>query len=55
MATIFERTRDKREADAGMKDKPQKEAPKQSKEKTMSQSEFSGYDRPKQSKKWIEK
>lgn len=51
---LFERTRNKREEDAGLKEKPKQE-PKKESGKTMSQAEFSGYDRPKQSKKWVEK
>lgn len=51
---LFQRTRDKREEDAGLKEKPKAE-PKKKAEKTMSQSEFSGYGRPTQSKKWTEK
>ena len=52
---LFERTRNKREEDAGLKQKTKTEHAKKESGKTMSQAEFSGYDRPKQSKKWTEK
>lgn len=50
---IFTRTRNKREEDAGLKEKPKQE-PKKESGKTMSRDEFL-YGRPSQSKKWTEK
>lgn len=50
---IFERTRQKREQEAGTKEKPKQE-PKKEQGRTMSNEEFF-YGRPTQSKKWTEK
>lgn len=54
MANIFERTRQKREQDAGLQEKPAKkeDAPKRKRE--MTTEEFF-YGPQKQSKKWVEK
>lgn len=52
---IFDRTRKKREQDAGLEEKSKPKQEKKKNEKTMSQAEFSGYKSPPQSKKWIEK
>lgn len=53
---FFERTRQKREEDAGLKEKSKpKDSKKETNKKTMSQPEFSGYKSPSQSKKWVEK
>ena len=54
---LFERTRNKREEDAGLKQKAKSEPAKKETGKTMSQADFSGYGsgRPAQSKKWTDK
>lgn len=56
MANIFERARDKREKDAGLKDTPKKEdKPAPKKEMTTEEFFYGTEKRPPQSKKWIEK
>jgi len=54
---IFERTREKREQDAGLKDKQSKKEDKPVHKKEMTNEEFfyGTEKRPPQSKKWIEK
>lgn len=54
MANIFDRTRDKREQDAGLKEKPAKKEDAPQRKKEMSREDFF-YGRPPQSKKWTEK